>query len=132
MDWPNFIKRILLYQGRINEVEAELIERSILEEGVLHREELEFLLSLKKEAKWVHPRFDKFVFKVLKKLVLKDGIVDDKEAHWLRKIILADQQITPVEQQFLEELHREARSAGPEFVKLYKECTELPQTEFGY
>ena len=57
MDWPKFVKKLLLSDGRINEIQAEIIEHAIQEEGQVNREEIEFLTSLKREAVWVHPKY---------------------------------------------------------------------------
>lgn len=130
MDWPKFVKRLLLAEGRINETEAELIERAILDGDAISQDEIAFLACLKREASWVHPRFDALLFKVLKSMVLLDGKISDAEACWLRKLLIADHQISNAEVDFVKQLKREAKSYGPEFEKLYKECTQLSATEF--
>jgi hypothetical protein len=122
MDWPAFAKKLLLDDGRINQREAELIKRAILADHKVNRTEIEFLVDLKRSASAVHPDFDRFLFEVLKRIVLADGVVSDLEARWLRGLILADGVISPAEAQFLRELKAEAKSTGPEFDKLYNEC----------
>lgn len=130
MDWPKFVKKLLLAEGRIKEYEAELIEKAVLDGDAVGKEEIEFLASLKREANWVHPRFDALLFKVLKRMVLLDGKVSDSEARWLRTLLMADRAVCDSEVAFIKELKREAHSCGPEFEKLYKECTQLSATEF--
>ena len=122
MDWRGFAKSLLLDGGRITEREAALLRRAILADRVVDREEAEFLIDLKRSASAVHPDFDRFLYEVLKRAVLRDGTVSDDEARWLRTFIQADRQVTPVERQFLEELRAQARSTGPEFERLCREC----------
>lgn len=122
MNWPAFAKKLLLEDGRISQRETELLKRAILEDHTVDREEVEFLVDLKRSAVGVHPDFDKFLFTVLKRVVMLDGAISDKEAHWLRGIILADGMVSPAEVEFLRELRREAKSAGPAFQKLCREC----------
>lgn len=130
MDWPHFTRRLMLSDGRISEIKAEMLQHAVMQGGTVDKEELEFLACLKRQATWVHPSFDEFLFRVLKKVILRDGEIHDSEARWLRKLLFADRQIVEAEQDFVKQLKREARSYGPEFEKLYKECTQLPSTEF--
>jgi uncharacterized tellurite resistance protein B-like protein len=129
MDWPRFVKKLMLAEGRITEVEAELLERAIDLEGSVELDEVAFLVALKREAVWVHPRYDKFLFGVLKQVVLHDGKISDAEAEFIRKLILADRQITETEAEFVRQLEKEAKSYGPQFVKLFEMCTKLCHAE---
>ena len=131
MDWPKFAKRILLADGRISEVEADLIRLAVEEQGTIDKEELEFLADLKREAVSVHPSYDTFFFRVLKRVILSDGVVSDAEARWLRKVIFADRQVVSAEVTFVRELKRDASSCGPEFEELHKECIYLYPHMFG-
>jgi hypothetical protein len=74
MDWPKLARRLLLADGRIGQTETEMLKRAILEDGVIDREEVKFLVDLKHEATSIHPEFERFLFRLLKKLVLADGI----------------------------------------------------------
>ena len=130
MDWPKFLKRILLADGRISEHEAQLIRAAVEDQGAVDREELEFLADLKREANSVHPSYDAFFFRVLKRVVLTDGVVSDAEAKWLRKVIFADYQVTAIEARFVQELRDEAKSWGPEFDSLYSDCVHLHPAVF--
>ncbi len=130
MDWPAFTRRLLLADGRISEMKAELLEQAVMEEGTVDKMEIEFLAALKREANWVHPRFDALLFRVLKRVVLRDGTISDAEALWLRKLLYADRQVVEAECEFVKELKKEARSAGPEFDKLHHDCTQLCDTMF--
>jgi uncharacterized tellurite resistance protein B-like protein len=130
INWPRFVKKLMLAEGRINEVEAELLERTVDHEGCIEMEEVAFLVALKREAVWVHPRYDRFLLDVLKKVVLKDGRISDNEAGFLRKLILADHQVTAAEKAFLLELKQEAQSYGPKFILLYEQCTKFCNDDY--
>jgi len=131
MNWPAFAKKLLLDDGRISERETELLRRAILADGVVDKEEVAFLVDLKRSAASVHPDFDTFLFSVLEKIILADGVISDEEARWLRKILFADKQTTPGEVEFVQELRRKAKSVGPEFEELYRDCTQLRESMFG-
>lgn len=129
MNWPAFAKRLILADGRIGDSETALLRRAILDDGVVDREEVNFLIELKRDAVQVHPAFDKFLFQVLRKVLLRDGMIADAEVHWLRSILTSDGRISIEEVGFLRELRREARVYGPEFDRLLDECARLDQTQ---
>ena len=131
MDWPGFVKNLILADGRVNEIEAELLERAWVDAGHITRELLELLLQLKRHAQWVHPKFDAMLFRVLQAVMLRDGIIHDSEANWLRKLILSDGQIVEEELILVGRLHQGAKQVGPEFTKLHHECTRLQGHHFG-
>lgn len=128
MNWSEIAKRLLLDDGRITERETELLRRAVFADNVVDREEVAFLVDLKRSATTVHPEFDRFLFDVLQRIVLADGAISDNEARWLRQMLFADQQVTPTEVEFIERLHREAQSFGAEFESLYKDCTQLRES----
>jgi len=130
MDWPKFAKKLLLADGRISELETDLLRRAILADKVVDREEVEFLAELKREAVTVSPEFNRFLYDVLKRVVLVDGAITDQEARWLRRIIFSDRQVKPIEATFVEDLKREARKVGPEFEALCRECLQLDASQF--
>ncbi|MFO0812187.1 MAG: hypothetical protein U0796_03150 [Gemmatales bacterium] len=131
MDWPKFVRNLILADGRINEVEAELVERACLDAGLITKDLLELLITLKRDAQWVHPKYDELLFRVLQHVVLRDGIIHDPEAIWLRKLLLKDQQVVEQELSFILLLQKNARQVGPEFKKLHQECTHLVDHHFG-
>ncbi|MFL5240865.1 MAG: hypothetical protein ACJ8FY_02040 [Gemmataceae bacterium] len=130
MNWPKFAKKLLLANGQINQLETSLIKRAMLEDNVVDKEEVEFLVELKREAVMVHPEFDALLLSVLKKIVIADGAISDAEARWLRKILFSDNQTVRAETKLIEELHREAKSCGKEFEQLWKDCTQLQKSQF--
>jgi uncharacterized tellurite resistance protein B-like protein len=119
-----------LADGKITEQQAELIRTACLADGKVDKEEVEFLAELKRDAESVHPQFDEFFFSVMKRVVLVDGVIDDSEAVWLRRLITNDHQILPSEVRFIKELKREARKCGPAFEKLHNECLGLGDADF--
>jgi hypothetical protein len=122
MNWPAFVKKLLLDNGRLNQRETDLLKRAILADRAVDREEAAFLVDLKRSADWVHPDFDHFLFEVLRRVVLRDGVVSDQEAHWLRGLIGVDGKLTPAEIHFLADLKTQARTTGREFDLLYQAC----------
>jgi len=119
MNWPDFAKRLLLADGRITDTETKLLRRAILEDGVINREEVAFLIELKRAAVAVTPAFDRFLFAVLKRVVLADGVISDPEAAWLERTLFVDRVlVTDMTVRFLRELRRSATRVGPRFQKL--------------
>src|SRR5438067_9187578 len=108
MNWPAFAKRLLLADGRITDAETKLLRRAILEDGTIDREEVAFLITLKRSAAAVAPAFDRFLFGILKRVVLVDGIVSDAEAAWLERHLFAGRVLVSAEAvRFLRELKAE-------------------------
>jgi hypothetical protein len=60
--------------------------------------------------------------KLLKQVLLADGIIDSEETTLLRQEILADGVIDEREKKFLKEIKVEAKQISPEFSALCKEC----------
>ena len=127
MNWQRLAKRLILRDGEISSFEARILEEETLADGRVDREELAFLQSLRRQARQIAPEFDQFFFRVLKRIVLADGVITDAEAKWLRDIIWADGQVTAAETRFLRELKKEAKSHGAAFDALYKECVVTPE-----
>jgi uncharacterized tellurite resistance protein B-like protein len=130
MNWRDFAKKLLLADGRITEHETAMVQRAILKDRKVDREEVEFLVELKREATMAPPEFDAFLLRVLKSVVMADGVITDAEARWLRKILFADNQVVKAETKFIEDLHREAKSVGKEFEQLWKDCSQLQRSQF--
>ncbi|HET6572457.1 MAG TPA: hypothetical protein VFG68_02555 [Fimbriiglobus sp.] len=122
MDWRAFAKKLILNDGRIDAVEALFLRRAIAEDGAIDRVEVEFLLDLRKDAKYVHPDFTRLLYKVLKRAVLRDGAIGAAEVEWLRKLIFGNYLAGPQELAFLEDLRREARTVHPDFYSLLSDA----------
>src|SRR5205085_7961197 len=113
---------------RITDAETKLLSRAIHEDGTIDREEVAFLSTLKRSAVAVAPAFDRFLFGVLKRVVLVDGIVSDAEAAWLERHLFAGRVLVSAEAvRFLRELKAEARKVGPRFARLYAKWVSPPR-----
>jgi hypothetical protein len=91
-------------------------------DGKIDKAEVEFLLELRRDAKFVHPDFTRFLYKVLKRSVLRDGSIDAAEVEWLRKMIFGNYLAGPQELAFLEDLRREARTVHPDYYSLLSDA----------
>lgn len=130
MNWPAFAKKLLLDDGRITERETELLKSAIIADQVVDRQEVAFLVDLKRSASSVHPEFDRFLFEVLERVVLADGVISDAESIWLRELLFSDRQISPAEVEFMHRLRAQATSVSPHFEALFKDCTQLNDGHF--
>lgn len=124
MNWKHLSMRLLLNDQTISLGETEILQEEFLADNHIGKEELEFLQELRRQARVLVPEFDQFFFRVVKKVVLADGVISDADARWLRELIWADNTVNRVEAEFLRELKNEAHMHGPEFSKLYRECFE--------
>jgi hypothetical protein len=104
-----------LAHGVIDERETEIIKKEILANGVVTKEEAEFLLDLRKHAKAAVPSFHRFVFEVFKHAILEDGYINPDEAKWLKLFVLIDGKVDVMERDFLLDLKASARKTCPEF-----------------
>lgn len=119
-DWKKLAKALVLADGVIEERETEIIKRELLADRKIDREEAEFLLELRAEARRAHDKFHAFVFQVVKKVLLEDGALTAREARWLEQFILTDGRVDERERQLLRELKAESLSTGDEFDALYR------------
>lgn len=122
MDWPTFAKKLLLNDGRIDAVETLFIRRAVTADGKVDREEVEFLLDLRRSATYAHPDFNRFLYKILRQAILRDGVIAASEVEWLRKLIFANYLAGPQELSFLEDLRREAKKVHPDFYALLSDA----------
>ena len=123
-DWKKLAKAALLADGRIDTKEVEVIRAALLADGRIDKSELEFLADLRKSATSTVKVFTELFLKAVKSHMLEDGVISDPEAKWLRKTILADNEVDADEAQLLKDLKREAKHCGPEFLKLHDECVK--------
>lgn len=112
----------ILADGVIDDAEVELLRRELYIDNQIDKEDVEFLMELRSEARSVCPAFEELFFQALKDNVLQDGSIEGEEAHWLRAMLFADGKIDDREKKFLRDLKREARQTSPEFQILYGEC----------
>jgi hypothetical protein len=121
-DWRKLAMNLALADGKLDEREAKIIHKALLADGVLDREEVEFMVELKAKAQAVTPAFTKFVHEVIKKVLLRDGTLSDAEAEWLRKYIFFDNKVDAAEKQLLHDLRHAAKSVSPGFLKMYDQA----------
>ncbi len=125
MDWPGFARRLLLTDGRISDTETTMLRRAMLANEKVDRDEVAFLVRLKREAVSVHPAFDEFLFHVLRLVVLADGVISDAEALWLREVMMSDGHATEAERKFVTRLKAEAGRTGREFDRLHHDVMQV-------
>jgi hypothetical protein len=116
------LKATVLADGRVDDDDVQVICRELYAGGTIGKEEVEFFVALRNEARAVCQVFEELFFEALKLHVLADGAIDADEAAWLRQTLLADGQVDEPEKQFLRELRQEARHVSPEFQQLYDQC----------
>lgn len=128
MNWPAFVKRLLLADGRISDTETAMIRRAVASGGI-DREELLFLIQLKREAVSVHPDFDELLYQVVKAVVLADGKISEAETDWMRSVIFADGHASDLERAFITRLRNDAERVDPAFEQLYTDVMKLDRQD---
>jgi hypothetical protein len=118
------LKAQILAHGSIRDDDVDLICRELYPDATFNRNQVEFLIALRNEARWVCTTFEDLVFEAVKFHVLMDGAIDEEEADWLRQALLAGGEADEREWKFLCELKREAISVSPAFRELYDDCVE--------
>lgn len=121
-NWRKLATSALLADGKIDDAEAKILQKELYADGVIDREEVDFLIELRNKARKVSPAFTKLFFKAVKDNVLKDGVIDAAEAKWLRAMLFADGKIDVDEKKFMRELKKGAKKTSPAFDKLYDDC----------
>ena len=89
---------------------------------MISKSEAEFLIDLRKCASKAVAEFHQFVFEVVKKAILADGVISADEARWLEKFIFADGKVDDMEKVFLRDLKASAKKTSAEFDALLKKC----------
>ncbi|MGL4552673.1 MAG: TerB family tellurite resistance protein [Gemmataceae bacterium] len=112
----------ILANGKVEGQEVEELRRLLYADGKIDRREAEFLIELHKRVERVSPAFEAFFYQAIKSHVLLDGVIDAEEAGWLRRMILADGRVDEREKKLLRELKGEAKGFSPAFQALFDEC----------
>ncbi|VTT99615.1 Uncharacterized protein OS=Singulisphaera acidiphila (strain ATCC BAA-1392 / DSM 18658 / VKM B-2454 / MOB10) GN=Sinac_3498 PE=4 SV=1: TerB [Gemmataceae bacterium] len=113
-----------LADGKIDGREIDTLGELLPPDRPVSRAEAEFLIEMHKRVERVTPAFERFFYRVIKRHVLADGVIDAREAAWLRRMILADGRVDEREKKLLRELKGEATRASPEFEALFAECVK--------
>src|SRR4029077_17330419 len=104
------------------------LRKELWADGKIDKEEVDFLIDLRntaqKKAKGgeLSPAFENLFFKAIEENVMADGVIDTKEANWLRKMLFADGKIDAREKKFLQKIKKAATKTSAAFDKLYEEC----------
>src|SRR5262245_912738 len=123
-DWRKLARDLALADGKITDRETSILRRELLADRKIDHEEFQFVLELKRAAQAVSPAFNEFFFHLLKKFIVRDGTINDAEARSLRQWLVVKGKIPPDERAFLEELRKEARLVGNEFMLLLTEARQ--------
>jgi len=130
-NWRKLAISTLLADGKIDDDEVKALRKELWEDDQIDQDEVRFLIDLRNAAQRkakarkeeVNPKFMALFFKALEENVLRDGTIDAAEAGWLREMLFADGKIDADEVKFLNRLKKAAKSASPQFEKLYEDCT---------
>jgi len=112
----------ILTNGKIEGHEVESLRELLSADGKIDREEAEFLLDLYRRTDQIAPAFEKFFCKVIKQHLLADGTIDNERAAWLRRLILADGKVSEREKKLLREIKGEAKEISFQGQALIEEC----------
>ena len=124
-DWKELAQKLILSDKSIDARETRLLKEVILEDKVVDREELDFLIFLRNNAKVRHAKFEQFFFNALKKNVLADGVITAKEAKMIHEIVTADENVDRRERKFIREVKKEAQKCAKEYDQIFAEYLEV-------
>lgn len=119
-----------LANRKIDDDEVGTIREQIDRDGQLDLEDVRLLIELYCEAREYPDAFETLFFDVLKKVFLADGEVTPDEQYHLLKMLYSDRAIRNRELEFLRELKREAKYASPEFDTLCQNAFEAHPTNW--
>ncbi len=112
----------ILTNGKIEGHEVESLRELMSADGKIDREEAEFLIHLFRRTDQIAPAFDKFFYNAIKQHLLADGTIDSERAAWLRRLILIDGKVSDREKKLLREIRGEAKEISVEGHALIEEC----------
>ncbi len=127
-DWRKLTVQVLLADGVIDDAEVKVLRKELWADGKIDKQEVDFLIELRNQAQKrarggdLTPAFENLFFKAIEENVMADGVIDAREANWLRKMLFADGKIDAREKRFLQKIKKEAKKTSPAFDKLYEEC----------
>jgi hypothetical protein len=116
------LKQEILAQGRIDDNEVARLRGALHTDLGVEKEEVEFLMDLRKQADAVCPAFEQLFFAALKDNVLTHGAIDPEDVAWLRQMLFAAGRIHDRDRAFLRELLADSREVCAEFWGLCDEC----------
>lgn len=110
------LKKDLLADGIIDAAEVKTLEQVIFEDGVVDKEEADFLFELNNAVSGHEnaPEWKEFFVKAITSFVLDDdksnGEIDDDEAKYLYDQIKGDGQIDDIEKALLENIKAKSKN----------------------
>ena len=116
------LKAEILLSGRIGEREMDRLCEDLYAEGRVDREIVQFLASIRREARSVCRAFEQLFADVVMHNVLVNGSIPADRAVWLRSLLLAHGPPGESDKKLLWELKRQTKQVCPEFRQLYDEC----------
>jgi len=119
-----------LADKKIDNEEVDAIREQIDLDGQLDLDDVRLLIELYCEAREYPAAFENLFFDVLKKVILADGEISPIEQYSLLKMLYSDRVIRTRELDFLRELKREAKHVSPEFERLCQNAFEAHPTNW--
>ena len=119
-----------LANQKIDDDEVGTIRDQIYRDGQLDLDDVRLLIELYCEAREYPAAFETLFFDILKKVFLADGEVTPDEQYHLLKMLYSDRVIRSRELEFLRELKRESKHASPEFDALCQNAFEAQPTNW--
>ena len=112
----------IMANGKIEGHEVEILRGHMSADGVIDRQEAEFLVELYRRTNQIAPAFEKFFHQAIKKHLVADGRVGAEEALWLKRVIFSDGVVKEREKKLLRELRGESNEFSDEAQELFDEC----------
>ena len=119
-----------LANQKIDDDEVGTIRDQIYRDGQLDLDDVRLLIELYCEAREYPAAFETLFFDILKKVFLADGEVTPDEQYHLLKMLYSDRVIRSRELEFLRELKRESKHVSPEFDALCQNAFEAHPTNW--
>ena len=119
-----------LANQKIDDDEVGMIREQIYRDGQLDLDDVRLLIELYCEAREYPAAFETLFFDILKKVFLADGEVTPDEQYHLLKMLYSDRVIRSRELEFLRELKRESKHVTPEFDALCQNAFEAHPTNW--
>lgn len=116
-DWKRLTHAMILADGRLTPAAADAIRTEMGADGTVNREEVEFLVGIRRAVR-VPPEFDRYVLDLVLRAVLHDGRISPPEAAWLKRLIFSDGHASAAELHLLKQLKESAVVTCPEFDEL--------------
>jgi uncharacterized tellurite resistance protein B-like protein len=106
------LKKSILADGVIDEVEVKQLREVLYADGKIDKEEADFLFELNDavSGKANHSSWETFFVEAISAYLLEDGEIDEKETQWLLVKIQGDGQLDETEKALLANLKSKAKS----------------------